>query len=162
MAVFGETTSSPRVLGLSGSFWGFVAIAVAIGAITVMVVSGFSETDTTGNINESAQALAIPAPDSFLSSEETLTMRLANTGLIPMAAVDWETIELKRAVARGWVPEQALQPATPNIEPVFTSEELATIDLATRGLIPSQTVNWDDVALKQLVNRGLIPKAATP
>ena len=88
-------------------------------------------------------------------------MRLANTGLVPMAAVDWETVGLKQAVAAGWVPEQALLAAA-SAEPVFTDQQLATIDLATKGLIPAQTVNWDDVALKQLIRRGLVPLAATP
>lgn len=162
MAVFGETKTGLAIRGGAGWFWGLLTTTVAVLAIVVVVVSGVADkSETVGSVETNHVSVA-PAPESLLSSEEIVTVRLANAGLIPMAAVDWETIELKKAVARGWVPEQALQPASMTGETVFTQEELATIDLASRGLIPTQTVDWDDVALKQLVSRGLVPKAARP
>ncbi len=34
------------------------------------------------------------------------------------------------------------------------------IELAQTGQIPMQAVDWDEVALKKLVNQGLIPREA--
>lgn len=174
MAVFGETKTGLGTRSAPGLFWGLATITVAIAAAIVVVAGGLSQrtpgSEQVGSNQavraqeSSNQAVATvnPGSEPLLSQEELITIRLANQGLIPMAAVDWEMIELKRAVAQGWVPEQALQKATVEAEALFTDEELATIDLASKGLIPSQAVDWDEVALKQLVKRGLIPRAAAP
>ena len=70
---------------------------------------------------------------------------------------------LREAVSQGYVPEQALRSYySAGVEPLFTQEELATIELAEKGLIPMESVNWEEVELKRLANKGLIPYQAAP
>ena len=49
------------------------------------------------------------APTEPLFSEsELLTMELARSGQIPMQAVDWEEVEMKKLVNEGFIPREAL------------------------------------------------------
>jgi hypothetical protein len=135
---------------------GVTAVAALIAVGTVAVLFG----DGRVGVDEGAGEV-----EPLFTYEELVLIDLANRGLIPRQAVDWEMVELKRLVNQGLVPRQALEPgrtvaAMP--EPLFTNEEIVLIDLANRGLIPRQAVDWEIVELKRLVNQGLIPREALP
>lgn len=164
MAVLGDTNGRSRVQQ-SKLFWGLLGLALAATATAVVVAGGLSDQDEpvgAARGTESAVAESGSGSQGLVTAEETVLIRLAEAGIIPMAAVDWDTIELKKAVEKGLVPAQALQPAAVSVDPIYTSEELATIDAALRGLIPSQAVDWDLAELKRLISQGLIPRAAAP
>lgn len=137
-----------------------------LGLITAVVVVGgvaLWQSGDTGTVTGVGDVTAVtPGAESTFTAEEEIMVKLAAQGYIPMQAVDWDTIELKRAVAQGLVPEQALRPYIAPYEPLFTQEELATIELAEKGLIPWQTVDWEDVELRRLIDKGLIPRQAAP
>ncbi len=133
-----------------------ITAAVVIGGVALWE-------NSQDGISESApSAVVATEPASIFTAEEEIMMKLAVQGYIPMEAVDWDAIHLKEAVAQGLVPEQALRPYLAPYEPIFSSEELATIELAEKGLIPMQTVDWDDVELRRLIAKGLIPRQAAP
>ncbi|MGA7271122.1 MAG: hypothetical protein WB239_08625 [Acidimicrobiia bacterium] len=97
------------------------------------------------------------AGGSRFATEQQETIDLANTGVIPRQAVDWDAVELERLIAQGIVPGSR-SPARS-----FTAdEEAATMDLANRGVIPREAVNRDDVELRRLVNQGVVPRKALP
>ena len=149
-----DATSSNRntylVLGL-------IALAVIALAVAFATSQGTTETETA------TRTVADVEPTAVFTEEEQIMMELAAKGYIPMAAVDWEAMALKEAVAQGYVPEQALRPYYfEGAEPLFTNEELATIELAEKGLIPMESVDWEAVELKRLANKGLIPRQAAP
>lgn len=104
-------------------------------------------------------ALALEPATEATGTEPLTLEQLANRGLIPAAAVPEPSV-LEQLVNRGLVPAQALEPAAQPVEPLFTEEEMATMTLANQGLIPHDSVDWEDVELRRLVNRGLIPRAA--
>jgi hypothetical protein len=93
-----------------------------------------------------------------VQDQDLFMAKLANEGYIPRQAVDWETVDLKRLVNMGLVPAAALEPAA--VDHLFTELELLEIDLANRGLIPQQAVDWETLEMKRLVNMGLIPRQA--
>lgn len=141
------------------------SMMVLAGLVTVGLVAGaigiWQSIDTEVPTAAVAVVPEVEASGVF-TAEELIMMDLANRGYIPEQAVDWSTIELKKLVARGLVPEQALRSSIAPAGALFSSEELATIDLANKGLIPMQTVDWDVVELKRLANQGLIPRQAVP
>ncbi len=128
--------------------WALAVIAMAaVAAVVVLMVTGGEE--TTG---------AAPGPD--YRSEQQILADLANQGYIPAAAVDWQLLKTERLVEQGLVPGEALEPASGPTDPLYTPDELLMIDLANTGQIPMEAVDWDEVALKKLVNQGLLPRAA--
>ena len=139
---------------------------LALGLITLAVIALAVAFVTSRDSTETATATRTVAevePTAVFSQDEQIMMELAAKGYIPIAAVDWEAMALKEAVAQGYVPEQALRPFySEGAEPLFTSEELATIELAEKGLIPMESVDWEEVELKRLANKGLIPYQAAP
>lgn len=175
MAIPGETNVTPRTV-LATAFtesrrygwWILGLVTLAVIAIVTLSTRTNEVTLSPRTSEAAAESVQVPAPvpasngEPLLTVEELALVQLANTGHIPLQAVDWDTIELKRAVAKGLVPLQALQKARTESEPLFTAEELATIELAGRGLIPRQTVDWEAVELSRLANQGLIPRAAAP
>jgi hypothetical protein len=133
---------------------GAVVGLIAVGTVAVLFGGGVA------GVDEGAGGV-----EPLFTYEELVIIDLANRGLIPRQAVDWELVELKRLVNQGLVPRQALGPGRTVLapsEPLFTTEEIVLIDLANRGLIPRQAVDWEMVELKRLVNQGLIPREALP
>jgi hypothetical protein len=51
----------------------------------------------------------IAPSESLFSESELLTMELAQSGQIPMQAVDWKAVEMKKLVNEGFIPRQALE-----------------------------------------------------
>lgn len=164
MAVLGDTRDGSTIQGNGVPLKWALGFVVAVVATTVVVGGWLAIRQDAPEAVSQNTPRALPesgsGSESILTADEVIMIRLATAGIIPMAAVDWDTIELKRAVARGFVPELALHKAEANADPLYSSEELATIDLANRGLIPNQSVDWELAELKDLANRGLIPRAA--
>lgn len=126
--------------------WALAILAIAaVAAVAVILATGGED---------GTQA----APD--LRSEQQILADLANQGYIPAAAVDHKLLMTERMVNQGLVPAQALEPYAPPVEPLYTAQELSTLELAESGQIPMESVDWDEVALKRLVNQGLIPRQA--
>ncbi len=71
-------------------------------------------------------------------------------------AVETDDEVLRRLVQQGDIPEQALSPQSPTRDTPLTTEQLATIDLVSRGLIPAEAlvpatdVSGSDVHLHNL------------
>lgn len=157
------TETTPLVEGRTPSQVGWFVLGLVALAVIAIVIGVAMSVNTEPEVTDSARSAAeVPIQTAF-TSEELIMMELAAKGYIPMQAVDWEAMALRQAVADGYVPEQALRPyfAEGN-EPLFTAEELTTIELAEKGLIPMQTVDWEEVELKRLANKGLIPWPAAP
>ena len=155
MTVGSAQTGTPRAPSQVGFGWvpgALVAIAVAA-VVAAGIYFAFGDDD---GVSTTATETGAPTAVAEVPDEDLVMARLANQGYIPRAAVDWETVELKRLVNMGLVPAAALEPARP--EPLFTELELLEIDLANRGLIPRQAVDWETVEMKRLVNMGLIPR----
>ncbi len=142
-----EVSSPPRRIG--AMVWGLAIIALAaVAAVVVLFVTGGEETTTAGEA----------ATD--YRSEQQIIADLANQGYLPAAAVDWQLLKTERMVEQGLVPAEALEPAVSPVAPLFSPDELLTIELANTGQIPTEAVDWSGVALKKLVNQGLIPREA--
>lgn len=140
-------------------FLGIIILAVVAGGIALVLNLDTAEPETA----TPTRTVAEIESTSVFTEEEQIMMELAAKGYIPMQAVDWEAMYLKEAVAQGYVPEQSLHPYfSEGSESLFTEEELATIELAEKGLIPMQSVDWEEVELKRLANQGLIPRQAAP
>jgi hypothetical protein len=138
---------------------------VLAGLVTVGLLAGAIGLWRSLDTEVPTAAVAVPPKveaSGVFTADELIMMDLANRGYIPKQAVDWRTIELKKLVAKGLVPEQALRSTKAPVGALFSTEELVTIDLAKKGLIPMQTVDWDVVELKRLANLGLIPRQAVP
>ena len=157
MTVGTAQTGTPRAPSRLGFGWvpgALVAIAVAAVAAAAFYFAFSDDGGATGTAAETAT----PAAAAVIYDQDLVMARLANQGYIPRAAVDWEAVELKRLVNMGLVPAAALESATP--ESLFTQVELLEIDLANRGIIPTQAVDWETIEMKRLVNMGLIPRQA--
>jgi len=57
-----------------------------------------------------AQTLELyrPPVEPLFTKSELLMIELAESGQIPMPAVDWEEVQLKRLVNQGLIPREAL------------------------------------------------------
>lgn len=157
MTVGTAQTGTPQAPSGVGFGWvpgALVAIAIAAVAAAALYFAFSDDGGATGTV----AGTATPVAAAVMHDPDLIMAKLANEGYIPRAAVDWETVELKRLVNKGLVPAAALEPA--RVEPLFTENELLEIDLANRGLIPRQAVDWETVETKRLVNMGLIPRQA--
>jgi hypothetical protein len=135
------------------------ALAAVALALALFVTLGGEETVAgPGTFDEAV----VPASGSLITPDERILMQLANQGYIPNEAVDWEDLQTKALVNEGLIPAQALQPAIEPGESPYTAEERLMMDLANRGLIPDQAVDWETIELKRLINQGLIPRQAAP
>ena len=118
------------------------------------------------------------------TEEEIALVRLAEAGYIPMQAVDWELMELKglvfkgyvpaeslipqnwqrieleRLVDRGYVPAESLQAVLPPVKPLHSPAELELLRLVRAGHIPMEAVDWQRMELIDLVARGHVPRLA--
>ena len=133
-----------------------IVVAAALAAVGYGAISG-GDGEAASPVESSPQA---PSVGAMFTAPELTETQLANQGLIPHAAVDSKRVELERLVNRGLIPPGALVPATTSAASLFSPDERISIDLANRGLIPRQSVDWNAVELKRLANRGLIPVEA--
>jgi hypothetical protein len=143
-------------------WFGLLAVAVALiaaaGIVALFMGGGGGEETTEAVVAPPAAAATEPATMPEVRSEQQILADLARRGYIPMAAVDWELLKTEELVNQGLIPAQVLRPYVPPVEPLFTAEEMASIELAQAGGIPMGSVDWDRVELKRLVNRGFIPR----
>lgn len=148
----------------TGWMWVLAVLAVAAVATVAIVValSGGEESAapvTEAPTTEAPVALEMP---SIYTDDELALIRLAAVGYIPKEAVPWDTIEMKQLVARGLLPEAALRPDAPVVEPVFTHDEMASLELISTGRIPKGSVDGEVMYLKQLISQGLVPREILP
>lgn len=142
-----ERVALPAVTGRREAFiWAAATVVIAALAVVLVVFLMDSGTET------------VVAPD--LRSDQQVLADLASRGYIPAEAVDYERLATENLVNQGLLPEAALRGYIAPSAPIFTPEDLALIHAAQTGVIPMEAVDWDDVALKRLVNQGLIPRAA--
>ena len=134
--------------------WTWAAGIVAILAVVAATVAIVLQTDET--VIDEPSAVAEP----LFTEREVLMMRLANQGYIPRQAVDWELMEMKQLVNLGLIPAQSLEPYVAPVEPLYTSQDRVMLDLVNRGLIPRESIDWEQIELRRLVNLGLIPRQA--
>lgn len=142
-----ERVALPAVTGrLEAFMWAAATVVIAALAVVLVVflMDGATETAATPDLRSDQQVLA----------------DLANRGYIPAEAVDFEFLATEKLVNQGLIPEAALSGYITPAAPIFTPEDLALMHAARTGMIPMEAVNWDDMALKRLVNQGLIPRAA--
>lgn len=142
-----ETIEAPAPKRGSGVVVTALAIiALAAVAATVVFVLAGGET--------------APQAVQDFRSEQQILADLANRGYIPAAAVNSRLLRTEQLVNQGQIPAQTLEPYRISVEPLFSEAELVMIELAESGQIPREAVDWGDVELKKLVNRGLIPRQA--
>jgi hypothetical protein len=144
-----ETVPPPptrsRTIGML--FWMLAVAAVAVVVVVAIVATTGDEPAATTEID--------------VRSDQQKLADLAGLGYIPSEAVDWQLLRTEELVNRGLIPSLALHTAaTPPTAPLFSDADLFMIELAQTGRIPMQSVDWQEVELKRLVNRGLIPRAA--
>lgn len=134
------------------------------GWMMVLPVLGIAAVAASGlTVALSGGEEAAPAPVSVVPAvvdSDLIAGRLANQGLIPMEAVDWERVEMQRLANQGLIPKQALIPKTEEPESLYTPEERAIMDAVRRGEIPKAVLDGEPFLTKRLINQGLLPKGA--
>jgi hypothetical protein len=137
-----------------GPKWVGILAALALAAVTVAAV-----------------AVLWPAPQepsgapqgttrSLYTAQELAMKRLAAEGQIPKQAVEGGTWLIKELVNKGLIPWETLEPYRPPVEPLYTAQELTMMRLVAQGQIPKQAIEGGTWLIKELVNKGLIPREA--
>lgn len=97
---------------------------------------------------------------SLYTAQELTMKRLAAQGQIPKQAVEGGTWLIKELVNKGLIPWETLEPYRPPIEPLYTAQELTMMRLVAQGQVPRQAIEGGTWLIKELVNKGLIPREA--
>jgi hypothetical protein len=134
--------------------WAFVGLALVSFVVAALMVTGSREREPAARPAPRVEAGAI------YTAREHAVLQLVAQGLIPAETLDGEPFRTKRLVNGGLVPREALAPWSPPVEPLYSARERALMAAVAAGQIPRQALDGEPFRTKELINRGLIPRAA--